>query len=753
MSAERSLVYGLDFGTSTSLLAVGRTEDARVDFVQDPATPDRQIWIPTAVCELPDGALAVGQAARDHFAANGDAYIDGFKRDFGGFTPESLETRSLRPDELATEVLRFLREQAELQFSGIVTATTIAVPTDWERFKRDLMLSAAERAGFDPELITLVEEPLAALAHVLTDTMTDDLGTALIYDLGAGTFDCALARPGDDGYRIVDTDGIADIGGADFDELLFRDLLKRPEVDGLLPENEDGRLYRQAELRRESERIKCGLSTYEVQERRLAGSGTVVRTDRAQFEELIRPKVRETLAKCDEMLRRHELTWDDIAVVAPVGGSSQIPLIRRMLARHTGTEVLKVTRPRSAVSEGAAVFARRSLSTAAGSIWGRFGGLQDRDAYSAAAIRDRLAENRVRKNDAIDREAFDRLPALRVAEARLEEYLEVALRPERSAEDLPASRPPTLECELRFALEYPHDAIVGAAYDASTLAFALTAGLVFAVDRAGGVLDGHLFHERGPVRGLASGNGFLAVGGEGGIMVAPAATIRDRIVCGRRGETYLSSGEPVVTLTFGEDERSPVVAAAGESTIAVFRPSGDTSSWRRTEAVPDAIRTTDLPVTVLALCGRGERPAVAAVTGRRYIDLWDPAEEDRFLRIEHSDVIVAVEAGELEGVPVLAFGDAGGTIVVCSPETGAVRLTLRRPGQEIRALAMGTVGTRQVIAAGGGNAIALWDVATGHRLTTLTLPDRVVSVSFSADGTTLAATTPHHIEVRSVGFL
>ncbi|MGH3995602.1 MAG: hypothetical protein ACRDSN_24430, partial [Pseudonocardiaceae bacterium] len=56
------LVHGIDFGTSTSSIMVGR-RDGSIAKVRDPASPHGSFAVPSSICMQKDGAIAVGTAA------------------------------------------------------------------------------------------------------------------------------------------------------------------------------------------------------------------------------------------------------------------------------------------------------------------------------------------------------------------------------------------------------------------------------------------------------------------------------------------------------------------------------------------------------------------------------------------------------------------------------------------------------------------------------------------------------------------
>ncbi|MFI6295872.1 Hsp70 family protein [Nonomuraea sp. NPDC050790] len=352
------VVYGIDFGTSNSSIMVGLA-DGRIVVVPDPETPGAA-EIPTAVLAA-GGKLHVGTAARRLGPAYIQDYRTEFKRDFGDDAPVHLDGRRYLVHELAAEVLRFLREQARRAAAGEPDVVVITVPVSWDAGNHDLMRQAAESAGFDPATVTLVSEPVAGVRGAVTGQRFFDEQTILLYDLGGGTFDCALTRGTTDaGFRDVGRPGgISTLGGIDFDrEILTAIRQRHPEqVDGLFADPEPGVavLRRRLGLRDTCEKIKHALSEREEHEALLSELDPPVlfRMTRDELGALLDKSLAETVDECERLLGDQELAWSDVTKVIPVGGSSRLPMVHAQISRRSGVTVLKVEEPELAVVRGA----------------------------------------------------------------------------------------------------------------------------------------------------------------------------------------------------------------------------------------------------------------------------------------------------------------------------------------------------------------------------------------------------------------
>ena len=162
-----------------------------------------------------------------------------------------------------------------------------------------------------------------------------------MYDLGGGTFDAAVVRKADDGtFALLGRpSGIERLGGVDFDDAVFAHV--RGAVgeawDGLDPDD-PGVQTAVAGLRRECTAAKETLSAdIEVMiPVLLPGLHTMVRLGRAEFEDMIRPSVAETVEALRRAVTSAGVRPGDLDSVLLVGGSSRIPLVAQMVSAELG---------------------------------------------------------------------------------------------------------------------------------------------------------------------------------------------------------------------------------------------------------------------------------------------------------------------------------------------------------------------------------------------------------------------------------
>jgi molecular chaperone DnaK len=366
--AERGLLHAIDFGTSNSSIIVSQA-DGSLTPVPDPLGLAGSESVRTSVC-VRNGAIEVGEAAERAKNLNPAAYRNEFKRDFGDRIPTKLGNVIMTPDELTTEVLRFLRDQALQTNPAEPELVVITVPASWEEGNKELMRSAARRAGYGSTTVELVAEPVAALAYVFASHPDPARRlTVMVYDLGGGTFDCAVAREHAEGYEVLGIPGgLDDVAGSRFDGEILAEV--RDRFPGSAPNHADPAADDTAVLRRNfflrdgCERLKWELSAASSADMLLPDTQPPVRfrLDRTNFEARIRPLIAQTIGECDQLLGTLGLEWSDLDRVVPVGGSSRIPLVGQMLAERRGRPVLSIDRPDIAVAYGAALYGRDLLT-------------------------------------------------------------------------------------------------------------------------------------------------------------------------------------------------------------------------------------------------------------------------------------------------------------------------------------------------------------------------------------------------------
>ena len=346
-------IVGIDLGTTYSLIAA-------VEHGQPRVLPDEQDQrlLPSMVGFSPKGELLVGTPARNQYVLEPDQTVKSIKRKMGTDERISLAGRMYSPQEISAFILARLRHIAEKHLDEPIEQTVITVPAYFADAARQATRDAGEIAGF--EVARIINEPTAAaLAYGLD--REDDQNVA-VYDLGGGTFDVSIVELSQGVIEVRASHGNTRLGGDDFDALIVQRVADRFQAQHGIDLRHDRHAL--SRLARAAEAAKITLSDQpyaRVAEEFIARKGLVkslhldIELARHEFEHMLRPLVQSTLECVDRALQDAGLRARDLQKVLLVGGSTRIPLVRRMLAEHLGQEPQSDIHPDEAVALGAAI--------------------------------------------------------------------------------------------------------------------------------------------------------------------------------------------------------------------------------------------------------------------------------------------------------------------------------------------------------------------------------------------------------------
>jgi len=282
-----------------------------------------------------------------------------------------LNGKEYTPEQISAEILRSLKNDANNKL-GDVEYAVITVPAYFNEKQRSATKKAAKLAGL--KVLQLLSEPTAAaLSYGFDNLNDDDDKTLLIYDFGGGTFDLSILTSA--GGQFVETGAGGDrwLGGDDIDVLLSDYIKEQIEnknnlnLQDLLDSKTEKEVKEfTAGLKADVENAKKTLSQSTVATISLSDYLEDENDDpiddiditRDTFEALIRPLIKRTIDLIEELLTKTSITADDLSNILLVGGSSCIPLVKRMLVEKFGEKkVLSSEKPMLAIAQGAAILA------------------------------------------------------------------------------------------------------------------------------------------------------------------------------------------------------------------------------------------------------------------------------------------------------------------------------------------------------------------------------------------------------------
>jgi molecular chaperone DnaK (HSP70) len=233
----------------------------------------------------------------------------------------------------------------------------LGVPANANSNQRFLTQEAARAAGF--EVLGLLNEPsAAAIEFAYRDSSgrkNRERAGLLVYDLGGGTFDASLVALGEAEHSVIASDGISDLGGDDFDEILARLALAeagKPEQqeDSLTPA-EWYLLFDECREKKESLNPNSRKITVDLE--RVRKDWGEVSTSVDPFYEQCRPLVESSRKVVEDLLAAHpDQTIDTLYLT---GGGSELPPVGRVLRETFGRKVRRSAYMRSATAIGLAI--------------------------------------------------------------------------------------------------------------------------------------------------------------------------------------------------------------------------------------------------------------------------------------------------------------------------------------------------------------------------------------------------------------
>ena len=355
---------GIDLGTTNSAICTYDGSNLKLW-----KSPEQNDVTPSAIYFDRRGRY-VGKRAYDLVPQDRAKAAILFKRLMGTSTPIEISGQdSLTPEQCSAEILKtlfsYLPEEVRMEVQG----TVITVPAAFNQMQKDATLQAAELAGIGA--VTLIQEPVAAVMSVMRARSSN--GTFIIYDLGGGTLDVAIAEGLDGRVSLQAHGGIEMCGGRDWDRSIVANVV-RPWLENSFKLPEDSatspafrRLFSKLDWAAEKAKIELSargesivsLSEVEVGVQDLNGADIYVDVPltKERLDQLIDERLRDSIEAVRETMKKAGLSPHDVDRVPSVGGPTQYKTVRERVAFELGISGAMDVNPMTAVAEGAAIFA------------------------------------------------------------------------------------------------------------------------------------------------------------------------------------------------------------------------------------------------------------------------------------------------------------------------------------------------------------------------------------------------------------
>ena len=364
---KEELIVGIDLGTTNSLVAfINPDKDPQV--INDTG---KGVLVPSVVHFGPAGDITVGNEAKEYLITDPQNTVFSVKRllgrsyhdienykDFFSYKVIDDDTESLvkikvgdkfyTPIELSSFILKELKARAEHALKTPVNRAVITVPAYFNDSQRQATRDAGKLAGLD--VLRIVNEPTAASLAYGIGLNPDETKTIAVYDLGGGTFDVSILQIQNGIFEVLSTNGNTFLGGDDFDRAIVDYWIEKNQLNWAVV-LADNKLAQK--LRLKAEEAKKAFAYQSMVNDKIGDIWCTI--TREAFEQLILPKVEETIACCKNALKDAGLDIGQIDEVIMVGGSTRTALVKKKVSEFFGRKVHGEVNPDEVVALGAAI--------------------------------------------------------------------------------------------------------------------------------------------------------------------------------------------------------------------------------------------------------------------------------------------------------------------------------------------------------------------------------------------------------------
>ncbi len=360
---------GIDLGTTNSCLAIP-DGDHGFEIIDNQA--DRMSVTPSAVLINGKGRMLIGQRAYNSQKVE-DLAIQ-FKRQMGlnkkiVFASAGIEKM---PEELSSEILKQLRNDAETRLNRTVENVVITVPAAFKTLQSEATNKAGKMAGF--KNIILLQEPIAAAVAYGAKPDSKDKHW-MVFDYGGGTLDVAIISTLDNRLTVENSEGDDYFGGSDIDRILYREVILKKlkeagyQIDELFDESTASGKSMARKVQLDCENCKIQLSTkdsalfelFDIDDDRGEPIEFECEITRSEMESLIADTIERSIVIAKKALEGAKVRPDQLDKILLVGGSTFIPLVRQRLSEEFGVELDSSLNPMTVVAAGAALYASTSV--------------------------------------------------------------------------------------------------------------------------------------------------------------------------------------------------------------------------------------------------------------------------------------------------------------------------------------------------------------------------------------------------------
>ncbi|MDR3165783.1 MAG: Hsp70 family protein [Synergistaceae bacterium] len=351
---------GIDFGTSFSLPA------GIINGTPSTLLPNGEYGIPSVFYYDSEVGVQIGTAADDNanfqplnvkrdIKMEISTHADSFVADGKTFSKKQIIGHIFKEITRVSRQEGARRELVSQSIDGAVVSVPAAFTLRELNFIREAAQMPEASGGAGLNVLGFIREPVAAAIAYFNAPNAEDERTILVYDLGGGTCDVAIVRSdrnSNEWYKVINSD-MKRIGGRDWDKILI-DMIKRKYQEKAGRINFDAEA--EGKIRKQAIAAKHILSGQQNARVSVNISGKthscVITAD--EFERATSEILQSTMDIVSRMVRNCNTKIDYIVCV---GGSSNMPQVKKMFEETYPVITVKLFEPEKAIAFGAAIYA------------------------------------------------------------------------------------------------------------------------------------------------------------------------------------------------------------------------------------------------------------------------------------------------------------------------------------------------------------------------------------------------------------
>lgn len=354
--SSKARIYGIDLGATYSSIST-LDDDGHPNVI---VNWEEGSEVLASAVYFPQGSdPIVGEIAKSQKDIEPERVVQFATRYLGKSDAPVYEFDGIKYDPVTITALILLKMKSYAEEQGYnVRDVVVSCPAYYGFEERNAIKQAGTIAGLN--VLSIINDSTAATLFYLAGKSINKSRKILVYDLGGSTFDLCLLELNVESYRtplltIIKTDGNDWLGGVDWDSRLF-DIMSQKYAFETGTEVSDMDDELRATISAHVERVKKVLSSRVSASYMILydGDRTKFATTRQEFEDLTQDLVQQTIEYIHSLFSGTKYKPKDVDDVLLVGGSTQMPMIRKAVETIFPGKVI-ADQPDLIVAKGAAI--------------------------------------------------------------------------------------------------------------------------------------------------------------------------------------------------------------------------------------------------------------------------------------------------------------------------------------------------------------------------------------------------------------